>query len=910
MKECGVSDVPSFHAVRKMQKDLQDMVDLKAELHTSSLSNHFYMNRPAKLLALDWSNPQVRPLMQLYPEVEVPITEFWQASKWVDESNIDDEAPMWADWDNPAKVHRHYFVQELAITEEDDFVLIMKWLSVKGQMAASVRRVVMDERTGVFVISSEDTRRIPASSLRYNIIDIRRNYDVLFLNESDRVRYPQPNPLRAVGEGKPMFRIRAMVWSDDASGNQSKQYNQHTNTCIINLNIPHRVTSQEYFVRFCSTSQYASSSEQFAALVTDFNVRSWHVAYDCKLGVEIVFQIILHVLPGDNPQQSETASHIGVKGNHNSRRDKVGGTEVEKEKEETYLKLHVVNSDESRRVNDTIAIIKAQLRAACRGDNKLLSEITTREGVKDKLAHHWTTQLLDKAKILKEEMKKAHPRSGKEVLAANIETELWNWLLQQPEACGRTDIQAGIHYNPLLDIRDYTNMLVNLCLSGIDVHKDTPVEILHTYLLGNDKYVWHQTWSNWLSKDCEGVFTNRLQSADLDGLTSMPPRAQYMIRFKNNLIGKHFRCLQELAIFQLHGLVSPEIFDLWRTTGELGALLFFPEIQNMDEYLADLQILIDNLLDAWGQVDPRRIIAKIKLRLMPYLVQDIRRFGPAILYSTEIFESYNYIFRLSSIHSNHHAPSLDIASDIAGAERLKHLISGGWWLNARKEWVQAELATQQWLLHAKVISQSKDMCKEGSWVFFNNRNGKNSVGRITRILMSVNSERSWIILRAFDVCENRDARLNMPVLIPSMDGVILIKPSALVFSFNAQHDCYTAQCSLSSTTGQFFKQERINTSIQKTTVLHTQLDRFLINMHALHNAHLLRQALPRSLTQPIPLHRDIGEEIRKGLSVGLQVSGRVKRDATKAKVAQTRQRKKDMQTSQSAPGGVADAAPA
>ena len=104
---------------------------------------------------------------------------------------------------------------------------------------------------------------------------------------------------------------------------------------------------------------------------------------------------------------------------------------------------------------------------------------------------------------------------------------------------------------------------------------------------------------------------------------------------------------------------------------------------------ADLQILIDNLLDAWGQVDPRRIIAKIKLRLMPYLVQDIRRFGPAILYSTEIFESYNYIFRLSSIHSNHHAPSLDIASDIAGAERLKHLISGGWWLNARKEWVQA-----------------------------------------------------------------------------------------------------------------------------------------------------------------------------------------------------------------------------
>jgi hypothetical protein len=115
-------------------------------------------------------------------------------------------------------------------------------------------------------------------------------------------------------------------------------------------------------------------------------------------------------------------------------------------------------------------------------------------------------------------------------------------------------------------------------LSGVDVHRDTPVEILHTYLLGNNKYVWHYTWNNWLSKECKGIFANRLQSAVLDGLTSMPPRAQYMTRFKNNLIGKHFWCLQELAIFQLHDLVKPEVLALWRATGELGALLFYPEI--------------------------------------------------------------------------------------------------------------------------------------------------------------------------------------------------------------------------------------------------------------------------------------------------------------------------------------------
>lgn len=66
----------------------------------------------------------------------------------------------------------------------------------------------------------------------------------------------------------------------------------------------------------------------------------WHEAYDCQLRTDVLFQIIPHLLPGDNPQQSETSSHIGVKGNHNSRRDTVGGTEKEKEGDEVYLKLY------------------------------------------------------------------------------------------------------------------------------------------------------------------------------------------------------------------------------------------------------------------------------------------------------------------------------------------------------------------------------------------------------------------------------------------------------------------------------------------------------------------------------------------------------------------------------------------
>lgn len=171
-----------------------------------------------------------------------------------------------------------------------------------------------------------------------------------------------PNALRAISKGRPMFRLRVMPWSDDVSGNVSKQYNAHTNVYITNLNLPHRALSQEYFVQFCSTSPHASSSEQFTALAEDLYVslhycqvssaymtintsaaNKWHDAYDCALETEILFQIAPHLFPADNPQQSETASHIGVNGNYNCRRDFVGGTEAEKETDKGYAALYSVS---------------------------------------------------------------------------------------------------------------------------------------------------------------------------------------------------------------------------------------------------------------------------------------------------------------------------------------------------------------------------------------------------------------------------------------------------------------------------------------------------------------------------------------------------------------------------------------
>jgi len=56
--------------------------------------------------------------------------------------------------------------------------------------------------------------------------------------------------------------------------------------------------------------------------------------------------------------------------------------------------------------------------------------------------------------------------------------------------------------------------------------------------------------------------------------------------------------------------------------------------------------------------------------------------------STEIFESFNAIFRQCSVLSNRQAPSHDIAIQFGKQEGFKHRVTGGWWKAKNGDWVQ------------------------------------------------------------------------------------------------------------------------------------------------------------------------------------------------------------------------------
>jgi hypothetical protein len=96
----------------------------------------------------------------------------------------------------------------------------------------------------------------------------------------------------------------------------------------------------------------------------------------------------------------------------------------------------------------------------------------------------------------------------------------------------------------------------------------------------------------------------------------------------------------------------------------------------------------------------------VKLHLLTHLQTDIRRFGPLVGCSTEVFESFNAIFRQCSVLSNRQAPSRDIAAQFGKLEGFKHRVTSGWWRADDKTWVQVGQGIKRFVANNQEILES------------------------------------------------------------------------------------------------------------------------------------------------------------------------------------------------------------
>ncbi|KAF8519952.1 hypothetical protein JB92DRAFT_3112037 [Gautieria morchelliformis] len=563
----------------------------------------------------------------------------------------------------------------------------------------------------------------------------------------------------------------------------------------------------------------------------------------------------------------------------------VGGPATVMESDNGYHALHEPGAP--RRVVGTIEEIQKQLLKATEGKLAPVSAMQTVSGVKDRVAQGWIVKVLSKVKAIKAD----HPSWSH----AQVQQAAKEWLDEQP----------GQRWGPLLSF------------PGLDLHRDTPVEILHT---------------SWKDPERE-LFVIRLQGTNIDGLTIPPIHAAYMSQYRNALVGKHSKTLMQTAVFHVHGIIRNMVEYL--VSGVSGYWLAFHDSKASK---GDLRILVANVLDAFDTVDPARILDKGKLHILSHLPDDVEYFGPPI--------------------RNHQAPSRDIAHKCSSMEQVKHLMSGGFWEADPAdeaqggEWVQSSRRVQAMLVQHPIVqthlgwvpppkhtpgyikpiaqkkqktltwadtpgaqarlqappldhstwhhgipvtAQSDDICKVGTWVFVGSEPAT-VIGRIHCLLIPEGPSEhcSYMILEVYHISDTLHVAFNMPLLrrLTTDPEFLGIQSQDIRFMVNVQHDCRTAKCGI--TGSRVHRQEREATSPTSPALVHADDMQFVLNLNAIHNADLVHETLPRALTAPEPLHQD-RRSYHDRMAAQVWVMRTHKCAQTKAKAKATRSANKEKQ---------------
>ena len=133
---------------------------------------------------------------------------------------------------------------------------------------------------------------------------------------------------------------------------------------------------------------------------------------------------------------------------------------------------------------------------------------------------------------------------------------------------------------------------------GLDPHADTPVEILHTVLLGFVKYLWRDVVHNQLGTSVQkkDILKTRLNSFNVSGLQLANRLAGHtLVQYAGSLTGRDFRIIAQVAPFVLYDLVPGVCFDAWVSLSNLIPIIWQSEIADIDEYIISTALLLNCL---------------------------------------------------------------------------------------------------------------------------------------------------------------------------------------------------------------------------------------------------------------------------------------------------------------------------
>ncbi|KAJ7475625.1 hypothetical protein B0H11DRAFT_2427303 [Mycena galericulata] len=696
MLALGLRDLPSDRVMDDIDKALQPLCGIQSVRYAGKLGHVYYVNDLAAIIAQEMANPTVRDKLHFLPEDSKPsLSQAWQASRWLDELDSDLTTPM-------IRIRaQDFFIHEPVVLKDGSVCMPTRWFERGTETCAKVWKMREFMRGGVsgWIVDSQQSYDIKSSDLLLSFPDFVKVHShrklpdpriIHGVQTSGNEFFPwkktnaaEGNRWRRQANGHRVVAFPVWLYCDDTSGNTSKKWNKHNSFLFTAAGLPRKYVHQESNIHFLSTSNIAPPLEMLDGIIEQLQVCqergiwAWDSHYK---ELVLVIPSVLAML-GDNPMQSEFACHIGFRGKLFCRACWVKG-DPEKADED--------DGDDGGN-SDRGSVSDASSTGPAAGDNdggkkkrgrkkkKLLSVGEMISRVRQFMSRGTARNRTETCEELRSQFESAKVVGGQ----AEFKRRKTN--------SGIKDTYQGVFLERIFDIStkrgrtkpkkqaDIATLLRTFPpditspvwrIKDFDPHQDTPVEILHVILLGFVKYFWRDAVARLKKKEDKELLIARLSSFDVSGLGISPLSGHTLVNYSGSLTGRDFRAIVQAAPFILQGLLPEEKIHAWAALSAVVSLVWQPHIKHLDNYIAN------HFLDCTCRLT-LNWFNKPKFHVILHLPAHIRRFGPAMLFATEGFESFNAIIRACSVHSNRHAPSHDIAVRMARGNRLRHLLSGG-----------------------------------------------------------------------------------------------------------------------------------------------------------------------------------------------------------------------------------------
>ncbi|KAJ7764528.1 hypothetical protein DFH07DRAFT_376904 [Mycena maculata] len=702
MTALGLRDLPSDRVMDDIDKALQPLCGIQSVRYSGKLGHIYYVNDLAAIIAQEMANPSVREKLHFYPEDSDPsLSQAWQAGRWREELDSDLTTPM-------IRIKtQDFFIHEPTVLRDGTVCMPTRWFERGNQQWAQVwkMREYNHHGTAGWLVDSQKTYEIKSSDLLLSFPDFIRTHAHRKLSDPRIIHGMQINTVdvlpwtktntaegnrwRKQATGHRVVAFPVWLYCDDTSGNTSKRWNKHNSFLFTAAGLPRKYVHLESNIHFLSTSNIAPPLEMLDGIIEQLEacqetgIWAWDAHYQELI---LVIPSVLAML-GDNPMQSEFACHIGFRGKlfcrtcwakgdpesddedddntdaDGGKSDETGlsdtstgpagsGKETKKKRKKKKKKnlqtvpemisrvRQFMSRGTARNRNETRDELRSQFELACEvGGQAEFKRRKTDSGIKDTYQGVFLDRLFA---ISTKRGRRTKPQKLLEMAAV------------------RRTFPADIT-SPVWRIKDF------------DPHQDTPVEILHVILLGFVKYFWRDAVARLKKPEDKELLIARLSSFNVSGLGISPLSGHTLVTYAGSLTGRDFRAIVQAAPFVLQGLLPKEKIHAWAALSAVVTLVWQPHIKDLDKYIGDLEDAIDHFLDCTCRLS-LNWFNKPKFHVILHLPAHIRRFGPAMLFATK---SFNAIIRACSVHSNRHAPSRDIAICMARGNRLRHLLSGG-----------------------------------------------------------------------------------------------------------------------------------------------------------------------------------------------------------------------------------------